>query len=678
MRSQWSDKDAERMIAMHAARGISSDLALRVYTSRLLGQEKSLVLHGGGNTSVKTCLPDLLGEKQQVICVKGSGWDLASIEAEGLPAVRLAPLLRLEARDALADEDMVRILRACLLDPMAPNPSVETLLHAFLPHRFIDHTHASAFLALSNLDDGEQRCRELFGERVAHVPFIMPGFELACVAARMYRKQPEVEGLLLHRHGLFTFGESARQAYERMIELVDLAEQALREGKRPLHPSTELPTDVPPAADIAPSIRGACNRHGVRLVMEFRRNETILRFVNGRDLARYAQQGVITPDHIIRTKNKPLLLPAPSGSIDDFAGLVEQAVDAYVEAYRAYFERENARQPGERRMLDPLPRVVLVPGVGLFALGEDRRAAGIVGDLAEESMRCILQAEGLGEYRALPERELFAMEYWSLEQAKLGRRAPLPLAGQVAVITGAGGAIGAATARLFARRGAHVALLDVDAEAIDGLAEEIGERALALRCDVNDADTVATAFSRCCEHFGGVDILVSNAGAAWEGPIDTLDESLLRQSFELNFFAHQRLAQHAVRIMKQQGNGGVLLFNASKQAVNPGENFGAYGLPKAATLFLSRQYALECGRFGIRSNAVNADRVRSGLLDEARIRSRARARGVSEDEYLRGNLLRREVTAEDVAQAFLHLALSEKTTAAVATVDGGNIAAALR
>jgi len=273
---------------------------------------------------------------------------------------------------------------------------------------------------------------------------------------------------------------------------------------------------------------------------------------------------------------------------------------------------------------------------------------------------------------------MFDMEYWSLEQAKLGKAVERPLAGQIAAISGGAGAIGLATARALANAGATVALLDIDEQRAKACAAEIDGDALAVGCDVTDAEAVRRAFARVAERFGGIDILVSNAGAAWQGRIGEVDEAVLRQSFEVNFFAHQRLAQQAVRIMLAQGTGGVLLFNVSKQAVNPGANFGPYGLPKAATLFLVRQYALDYGADGIRANAVNADRVRSGLLTPALITERARARGVSEHEYLAGNLLGREVTADDVAQAFLHHALALKTTGDVTTVDGGNIAAALR
>ena len=373
------------------------------------------------------------------------------------------------------------------------------------------------------------------------------------------------------------------------------------------------------------------------------------------------------------------MLPCPAdGKLDEFAAAARAAASAFAENYIAYFERHNARVGGTRKMLDPAPRVVLVPGLGLFGLGRSKKDARVAADLAEAAIETITDAEAIGEFKPITEADAFDCEYWSLEQAKLGSAKELPLAGQVAVITGAGGAIGAATARAFAAAGAEVALLDIDEAAAQARAKEIGGAALAVHCDVTDAQSVRAAFDKVVTVFGGVDIVVSNAGAAWQGRIGEVDEAVLKQSFELNFFGHQRVAQSAVRVMLQQGTGGCLLFNVSKQAVNPGLNFGPYGLPKAATLFLVRQYALDYGAEGIRANAVNADRIRSGLLSEDFIKERSRARGVSEKDYMSGNLLGREVTAEDVAQAFLAQALALKTTADVTTVDGGNIAAALR
>ncbi|HYS47900.1 MAG TPA: bifunctional aldolase/short-chain dehydrogenase [Xanthobacteraceae bacterium] len=686
MRSAWVDRDAQALIDRYAGQGIGADLALRVYTTRLLGQDPKLVLHGGGNTSVKTRVRDLLGEDAEVLCVKGSGWDMATIEPAGLPAVRLAPLRKLRALDALCDEDMVRIQRANLIDPMAPNPSVETLLHAFLPHKFVDHTHSTAVLSLVDQPDGPAICEEVYDGRLGLVPYLMPGFALAKKSGEVFDAASAVDGLILIKHGIFTFGASAREAYERMIEMVTLAEARLTRARTAVFVTARLPQRTAALADVAPIVRGACSLKDAkvegayrRLILEFRENAAILNFVNGAEVARYSQAGVVTPDHTIRTKNWPLVVTPPEDrSLGDFKQSTTTAVQAFIDRYKTYFDRNNARCNGTKRMLDPLPRVVLVPGLGLFGLGRSKKDARIAADLAQAAVETITDAEAIGRFESINEADMFDVEYWSLEQAKLGKEPEKPLAGQIAVVTGAGGAIGAATARAFAAAGTEVALLDIDEDAGRTRAREIGGAALAVGCDVTDAASVRAAFDRVAEAFGGVDIVVSNAGAAWQGRIGEVDEAVLRQSFELNFFAHQRVAQNAVRVMLAQGTGGVLLFNVSKQAVNPGPNFGPYGLPKAATLFLVRQYALDYGAEGIRANAVNADRIRSGLLTPQFIAARAKARGLSEHDYMAGNLLGREVTAEDVAQAFLHQALELKTTGDVTTVDGGNIAAALR
>jgi rhamnose utilization protein RhaD (predicted bifunctional aldolase and dehydrogenase)/NAD(P)-dependent dehydrogenase (short-subunit alcohol dehydrogenase family) len=682
MRSQYAGVDAEAMVARYADAGVPRDLALRVYTTRLLGSDPRLVLHGGGNTSVKTRLPDLNGRAADVLCVKGSGADMAAIEPAGLPAVRLAELRLLRSREALTDEEMVRVQRANLLDPMAPNPSVETLLHAFVPHRFVDHTHSTAVLSLIDQPDGEARAAEVYDTRMGIVPYIMPGFALAKKAADTYDANPAAAGFILHKHGIFTFGESAQEAYERMIEMVSLAEARLRQGRRAVFAAARAPQAAMPLAAAAPVIRGACALKDAagahrRQVMDFRNGDAVMNFVNGAEVKRYATAGVVTPDHAIRIKSWPLVIDAPQPSAD-FAAGAAQAAAAFMAHYRAYFERHNARVGGVKKMLDPQPRVVLAPGLGLFGLGRSKKDARIAADLAEAAIATITDAEATGRFESIPEADMFDMEYWSLEQAKLGAAKERPLAGQVAAVTGGAGAIGAATAKAFAAAGAEIAILDVDEAAAQATARAIGGAALAVRCDVTDPASVQEAFDRIAETFGGVDIVVSNAGAAWQGRIGEVDEAVLRRSFELNFYGHQRVAQAAVKIMRAQGAGGCLLFNTSKQAINPGPNFGPYGLPKAATLFLARQYALDYGADGIRANAVNADRVRSGLLTDAMIADRAKARGVSMTDYMSGNLLGREVTAEDVAQAFLAQALALKTTADVTTVDGGNIAAALR
>jgi rhamnose utilization protein RhaD (predicted bifunctional aldolase and dehydrogenase)/NAD(P)-dependent dehydrogenase (short-subunit alcohol dehydrogenase family) len=685
MQSRWSDTDAKDFIARYADKGVNPDIALRTYTTRLLGGDPKLVLHGGGNTSVKTQVKDMLGSDVEVLCVKGSGWDMGNIEPQGLPAVRLAELRRLRALPKLSDEDMVNFQRINLLDSSAPNPSVEALLHAFLPHKFVDHTHSTAVLAITDRPDGEELVRKIYGKRVAIVPYNIPGFKLAKAVADVYDRNPDVEGLILLRHGIFTFADDAKTAYERMIEFVTLAEEHLSQARRPLKPIA-LPKHIASLAEVAPILRGAVALEknemagtAKRQILCFRTNPRILEYVNGADVTRYSQVGVVTPDHTIRTKNWPLVVPAPDAhDLEGWKTQVRAAVAAFVARYHDYFARNNAHAEPKKTELDPLPRVILVPGIGLFGVGATAKDAAIAADIAENAVEVISDVEATGTYASISEADMFDVEYWSLEQAKLGKSNERVLSRQVCVVTGGGSGIGAATAKAMAAEGAEVAILDRDHDMAVKAAKAIHKHALAIQCDVTDPDSVRHAFDKVVEAFGGVDIVVSNAGAAWQGNIGTVDDEVLRKSFELNFFAHQSVAQNAVRIMRAQDTYGCLLFNTSKQAVNPGKDFGPYGLPKAATLFLVRQYALDHGKDGIRANAVNADRVRTGLLTDEMVAARSKARGVSESAYMSGNLLGREVYASEVAEAFVYLAHAEKTTAAVITVDGGNIEAALR
>ncbi len=537
MRSGWVDSDARAAIDRYARDGVGPDLALRVYTTRLLGRDPRLVLHGGGNTSVKTILPDLLGEKVEALCVKGSGCDMAAIEPAGLPALRLDRLRKLRARAALADGEMVRVERANLLDPGAPNPSVEILLHAFLPHKFVDHTHANAILSLTDQPDGEAICAELYDGRAGVVPYVMPGFALGKLAADIHDAKPDVEGLILDKHGIVTFGDSAREAYERMIALVTRAEERLARNRKAVFVTAQLPQAIAPLAAVAPIIRGACSLKDAavegqwrRLILDFRTGPAILSFVNGAEVRRYSQAGPVTPDHTIRTKHRPLVVATPEhGKTDDFRRAARAAVEAFIADYQAYFERQNGRVGRCRTALDPLPRVVLVPGLGLFGLGRSKKDAGIAADLAQCAVETITDAEAIGRFESITEAAMFDMEYWPLEQAKLGTAKEPPLAGQVAVVTGGGGTIGAATARAFASAGAEVALLDVDERAAADKARTIGGAALALECDVTDAASVARAFEAVAAAFGGVDIVVSNAGAAWQGRIGEVDEEILRK-----------------------------------------------------------------------------------------------------------------------------------------------------
>jgi len=435
---------------------------------------------------------------------------------------------------------------------------------------------------------------------------------------------------------------------------------------------------------VLPRLRGALARAAGerwpgRWILDLRISP-VARAVSDDDrLADWARRGVSTPDHVIRTKAAPLVTPLPtSAALDGWTAEVGAGLAAFADGYRSYFERNNARVGGGKTALDPLPRVVAVPGLGLVGLGKSAGEAAIAADIAEIWAETLLDAEAVGRFEPVGEADTFDMEYWSLEQAKLGKSADKRLARHVAVVTGGGGAIGAAIAKAFADEGAEVAILDLDSEAAQAAASRAGRHALALQCDLTDPSAVETAFAFITARFGGVDIVASNAGAALTGMIAELPDAVLRQSFELNLFAHQTVAQAAAAVFRAQGMGGALLFNASKQAINPGPDFGAYGASKAALLALMRQYALELGPLGVRANAINPDRIRSGLLTPDMIQSRAASRGVTTDDYMSGNLLGREVLAEDVAQAFVFAALMKKTTGAILPVDGGNVAAMLR
>ncbi|MHA1567275.1 MAG: bifunctional aldolase/short-chain dehydrogenase [Alphaproteobacteria bacterium] len=688
VQNRWQDHDAQQLVDAAGDDPADRELALRVYTSRLIGQDHDLVLHGGGNTSCKLMRKDLLGNDIRVLHVKGSGWDLETIEAAGLPAVRLEPLKELRQLDSLSDEEMVNAQRRNLLDSTSPNPSVETLLHAYLPHTYVDHTHATAMLALADLPDAEAAVEEIFGDRIAVVPFIMPGFELAKAAGDIFDKNPNVEGLLLKQHGHFVFAGSAKASYDLIIEHTNMVEAWLekRSGKVPSRCSAPSESMMAKAVEILPILRGIIgdanakysgNRDHPMPVMNVRAGDNVQEFFARPDLADLATRGVATPDHVIRTKNYPLHLTEEvvNGGRDALA----KAVDEFIAQYIAYFEQNAARfAPGEKTMLLPTPNLAWIEGVGAVGMSANAKAASTASDLAEQGITAMTNGEACGGFFPVGEARLFDMEYWSLEQAKLGKGSTPKFQGRVVMITGGCGAIGLATAKAFAAKGANVFLVDLDEHVVERTLAELGDWHGGIALDITGENAAQKAAAACVRRFGGLDILVSNAGAAWTGEMSVLDDTLLRKSFELNFFAHQTFSKAAAGLFEAQGRGGHFLFNVSIQAVNPGKGFGAYGLPKAATFFLLKQLALELGPKGVRVNGINADRIRSGLLDDAFISQRSKARGIDEATYMAGNLLKREVEAHHVGEAFVMLASSERTTAHVMTVDGGNIEASLR
>lgn len=694
---EYKEADAEAFKARYAHLPQNSeDLALRVYTSQLIGKNPHLVLHGGGNTSVKLNYQRITGEVIPVLAIKGSGWDLSNIEPQGFPLVDLNRLLALRKLEKLSDEDMVNEVKGHTMDMNSPMPSIETLLHAYLPHKWVDHTHADSALAIMDQTHAAEICRKIYGNKVAIVPYIMPGFTLAKAAAEIYERDPSVEGILLLKHGVFTFGDSAKQSYQRHVMIVQAADRFIFSNPRrqlnvkPLCCCGANASGIQPSPQelfrrIAPVLRGIFREYSNRnayWLAHLRTSPQVVEFVSSQEARDWSQLGPLTPDHVIRTKSVPLLLQ--DLELDDPTKLrsqIEAAVVGYMREYDSYFENFNrifVEAGAPKRQLDKLPRVVLVQGVGIIAMDRSVGACKISADIYEHTIPIIVAAQSLGQYEPPAGQHLFDIEYWSLEQAKLGKTVPPPLQGAVVYVTGGASGIGLETSIAFSKLGASIVLTDINDQALADAAKSV-KGSLGLRCNVTKVEEIQETFDRAILEFGGVDFVVSNAGGVPASvKIGDCSPQLLKEQMELNFFSHQYVASCGVRVMLAQGSDGCLLFNASKAAFNPGPKIGPYAISKAAVVALMKQYALEYGENSIRSNAVNADRVRTNLFTQEVIEARARARNTTTDEYFKQNLLGQEVTAAHVGQAFVSLALAASTTGAVITVDGGNIAASVR
>jgi len=703
MKSRWSDADAREAVQEWGPR-YGELLALRIYSSRLIGIEPDLVLHGGGNTSLKAPYRTLLGDDLPCLYVKGSGSSLDRVGPRDFPALDLGYLRRLEALASLSDEEMVNQLRTHLFDATAPNPSVEALLHAFLPHRFVDHSHADAVLALTNQPDGEKLVREAVGDRVAVLPYIMPGFPLAKAVAKAARDAPGLTAIVLIKHGLFTFGADARESYERHIELVDACQrfaESRSRGRSVISIGT-MPPGPAPAADLvaraAPVLRGLLAEHGSdpqdaprRVILDWRASPEVLAFCASRAAAALTERGPLTPDHVIRTKALPLFLEDPAW--DDAICLrkqLERAVASYRAAYDAYFE-EQARAKGvSPKKLDSGPRVVLLPGAGALCFGKTKRDAAIAADITEHTLRTKALGEALGRYEALAPSDLFDMEYWSLEQAKLGATAESPLERQVVLVTGGAGAIGIGVGEVCAGAGAHVVLADLDETRAQAAAEKLVRnhgpgRAVGVAMDVTDEGSVRRAFDAACAIYGGVDVVVPNAGVAVVAPIADISVAEVRRVAEVNYLGVLLTLREAARIFRMQGTGGNVVVNASKNVFAPGKDFGAYSASKAAAHQLGKVAAIELAPLGVRVNLINADavfaegEVPSGLWQSVGP-ARARSRGVPvetlPDFYRDRSLLRTRVSARHVGNAVVFFASNQTpTTGATLPVDGGIVEA---
>jgi len=679
MRSRWNDAEASQL----------NGLDLLVYASRLVGAETSLVIWGGGNTSIKTRERDHRGREIPVLRVKGSGSDLKSVQRKDFPGVRMDDITALLDRTEMSDEAMVSYLGHALQEPGGVRPSIETLLHGFLSAPAIVHTHADAVVSLTNNDHAHDVLEGVYGKDVIALGYRRPGFKISREVADAIAERPEAKALLLERHGTITWGATVREAYEATIELISRAEDAIAERKkgRRVFGGARVPVLEPTARRqtalaVAPRLRGVLSR-GRRVVVSFDDSREVTEFVSSVDAGRVSQVGPATPDHTIYAKRLPCYVDAAGGEGPDllFAS-IERSIEGFVAGYTRYFE--DHRFEGAQ-LLDPLPRVVLVPGVGMFTAGKDRRTAGIVDDIYHHTIGVLGNAEAFGRYVSLSAKDAFDVEYWPLELYKLTLAPPeKELARRIALVTGGGSGIGRAVAKKLAAEGAHVVVGDLDGATAHRTADEIvaavgGGRALGLEMDVTREASVRAAFEETVLAYGGLDILVSNAGIAHSAPVVRLELADWERSFAVNSTGHFIVAREAMRLMTAQGLGGALVFVATKNVMSPGKDFAAYSAAKAAEAQLAKVLALEGAPHGIRSNIVNPDAVfqDSKLWSDEIRRERAAAQGIRvdqvEDFYRKRNLLGVGILPEDVAEAVLFLASdrSAKTTGCSVTVDGG-------
>ncbi len=653
MKNLWNEQEAKQF---------SGDLNLRVYTSRLLGRDKSLVLHGGGNTSVKIIEKNILGEEETILYVKGSGWDLETIEAAGLSPVRLSHLLKLSELDALPDPQMVNELKTHMTVASAPTPSVEAILHATLPFKYVDHTHADAIVSITNTANGQQRIEEIYGDSVVVIPYVMPGFDLARICAERFKKYANENtiGMVLMNHGIFSFAETAKESYDRMIDLVGRAEEYLNSQQ-----AWELPapgaieSSAVNSVEIASLRRDISEAAGCPMLMTSSDESRGLDFARRNDISTISQQGPATPDHVIRTKRLPML---------------GRDVAAYVKEYQQYFDDLAPQAKEKKTILDRAPRVVLDPDLGLCCVGRSAKDAAIINDIYQHTMDVILRATTLGGFRALPARDIFDVEYWDLEQAKLKKGGqPPPFAGEIALVTGAASGIGKATVSSLLQRGAAVIGLDLD-PAIESLHER--KDYFGICCDISDEQQLEAAITQGVRHFGGLDILVLNAGIFPASKrIHELSSEIWRKTLNINLDANLVLMRTAHPLLKLAPSGGRVVIIGSKNVTAPGPGAAAYSASKAALNQLARVAALEWGPDNIRINTVHPDCVfDTAIWTDEVLQARARNYGLTVEEYKKKNIMKVEVTSHDVAELVTEMCgpLFAKTTGAQLPIDGGN------
>ncbi|RPJ61981.1 MAG: bifunctional aldolase/short-chain dehydrogenase [Acidobacteria bacterium] len=698
MINSWNDTEAEAY-KREFGPAFGEDLALRTYSSRLLGSDPELVLHGGGNTSVKSQWRDRFGASAEVIYVKASGYDMASIPPAGHSGLLLQPVRRLLALPQLSEQEMVDELRRCLLDWTAATPSIETLMHAGLPEKFVDHTHADAILTLTNQRGADALIRDVLGEGVAIVPYVKAGFDLARAVVARRAAHPESEAIVLMQHGLVTWGPTAQSSYGRMIDLVSRTQQHLESRRTRVFVAAARAVEAAGQryVEIAPILRGCLARPSGDSDRPFKR--VILRPLVEPEVLGLLQSECgrtlsltppLTPDHLIRTKSTPLWLDHHPGSTSDVETFREQtkaAIKEYMENYDRYFSRHESRLVPGLRKFDSYPRVIVVPGIGVICTGDDLRAAEIARDISRQTLRAKSWFAATGnEYQGLSEEHLFDMEYFPLQHAKLAAAPPpAPLGREVALITGAAGAIGLGVAEQLLANGCHVALTDLAGEnlesAVRTLSERFGRRVIAVPLDVTDEGSVKKGFESVIEEWGGVDLVIVNAGIAMVSSITEMSLERFRRLERVNIEGTLLVLAEAGRHFKLQGTGGDIVAVSTKNVFAPGAKFGAYSATKAASHQLARIAVLEMADLGVRVNMVSPDAVfshgerKSGLWAEVGP-DRMKARGLDEkglEEYYRSrNLLKARVTAEHVGRAVLYFATRQTpTTGATIPVDGG-------
>jgi rhamnose utilization protein RhaD (predicted bifunctional aldolase and dehydrogenase)/NAD(P)-dependent dehydrogenase (short-subunit alcohol dehydrogenase family) len=653
MQSLWDEQEAA---------AYESDLALRVYTSRLLGRDSSLVLHGGGNTSVKLQRKNILGQNEDILYIKGSGWDLVSIEEAGFAPVRMPHLLELVKLDHLSDPQMVNELKTQMILSSAPSPSVETLLHAALPYKYVDHTHADAVVTITNTSNGLERIKQIYGDQVVIIPYVMPGFDLAKLCAKQFALEASKKtiGMILMNHGIFSFGDTAKQSYQRMIELVSLAENYLQQHQAwTIERKTISDQDVSLSLNLAKLRKEISKAAGMPVIVTRNGDSKSLVFAQREDIAQISQQGPATPDHVIRTKRLPML---------------GQDVDSYVKNYQAYFAKHSpsAREP--KTMLDPAPRIIIDPQLGICAVGLGANEAAIAADIYDHTIDIIERSTALGGYQALPVKDLFDMEYWELEQAKLKTSSQVPpLKGEIALVTGAASGIGKACVQSLLKRGAAVVGLDIQ-PSITHLHKN--KNFLGLVCDVTEEMEIKIAIEKAVQSFGGLDMLILNAGIfPPSAKISQITTEQWHKVMSLNLDANLTLLREAHPLLKLAPRFGRVVVIGSKNVPAPGYGAAAYSASKAALNQLARVAALEWGQDNIRINSLHPNAVfDTGIWSEEILQSRAQHYGMSVEAYKTNNLLKVEITSKDVAELAAEMCgtLFAKTTGAQLPIDGGN------